>query len=143
MSSTVSGGSRPSKNNCPGCAEGGEPPDFEAPAGQGHIEPGDVPGEMGLTPISVDPGRSLREEATHELTSGVQARPMYRVLNEWRDWYSDYLNSHIEYEDSDGETVRSRLQNSYMPEYGDRYYAKLKGLEREVDREFEDLTTVR
>jgi hypothetical protein len=29
-----------------------------------------------------------------------------------------------------------------MPEYGKRYYAKLKDLERAVDREFEDLTTV-
>jgi hypothetical protein len=83
----------------------------------------------------------LRDEAVHELTDGAQARPWYRVLDEWRDWYSDYLHSHIEYE-QDGETVRSRLKNSYMPEYGNTYYAKLKGLEREVDRTFEDLTTV-
>lgn len=142
MSSDSSGGSRLSKNNCPGPAEGGEPPESADPSGHGHIEPGDVPGNMGLTAISTEPGRTLREEATHELMDGVSARPVYRVLNAWRSWYSDYLNSHIEYEGADGETVRSRLENSYQPGYGDRYYAKLKGIEREVEREFEGLTTV-
>jgi hypothetical protein len=97
---------------------------------------------VGLRPISTEEGRTLREEATLEVTDGVQARPCYRVLNEFEDWNADYLNSHIEYTDPDGETVRSRLENSYMPEYGDRYYAKIKGMEREIEREFEDLTTV-
>jgi hypothetical protein len=133
--------SRPSKTNCPGPAEAGEPPESSTPARYDWAEPRDLPGGTGLRPISVEEGRTLRDEAVHELTDGAAARPWYRVLNEWRDWYSDYLNSHIEFE-QDGETARSRLKNSYMPEYGDTYYAKLKDLERAVDRRFEDLTTV-
>jgi hypothetical protein len=95
-----------------------------------------------LRPISTELGTTLRDEAVLDVTSGTKARPCHRVLNAFENWYADYLNSHIEYEDPEGETVRSRLENSYMPEYGDRYYAKIKGLEREVEREFEDLTTV-
>jgi hypothetical protein len=97
---------------------------------------------VGLRPIAAERGRSLRSEAVLEVTDESKARPCYRVLNEFEDWYSDYLHSHIEYVDPEGETVRSRLENSYMPEYGDRYYAKIKGLEREIEREYEGLTTV-
>ena len=106
------------------------------------IDPDDVPGGAGLRPVSVEPGRQLRDEAVHELTSGVQARPWYSVVSEWRDWYAGYLSAHIEYEGPDGETARTRLENSYQPEYGKRYYAKLKDLERGIEREYESLTTV-
>jgi hypothetical protein len=34
------------------------------------------------------------------------------------------------------------LENSYQPGYANRYYAKLKGLEREIEREYTGLTTV-
>jgi len=142
MSSAVEGGSRPSKNNCPGGSEGGEPPESRIPAGHGHNEPGDLPGSVGLRPISTEEGRTLRAEAVLDVTDEQKARPCYRVLNEFENWYADYLRSHIEYVDPNGETVRSRLENSYMPEYGDRYYAKIKGLEREIGREYEGLTTV-
>jgi hypothetical protein len=64
------------------------------------------------------------------------------VVSEWRDWYHGYLNAHIEYEGPDGETARTRLENSYQPEYGKRYYAKLKDFERATEREYEGLTTV-
>jgi len=90
----------------------------------------------------VEPGRRLRDEAAHELSDGVQARPWYSVVSEWRDWYDGYLRSNIEYEGPDGETARTELENSYMPKYGKRYYAKLKDFERGVEREFEGLTTV-
>jgi hypothetical protein len=69
-----------------------------------------------------------------------KARPWYRVVNEWRDWFDRYRRSHIEFE-KNGETVRTRLENSYQPEYGKRYYAKLKDLERGIEREYEGLTT--
>jgi hypothetical protein len=92
--------------------------------------------------LSVQPGRSLRDEAVHELADGPQSRPWWSVVNEWRDWYDGYLRSHIEYEGPDGETTRTPLENSYQPDYGRRYYAKLKDFERGVEREFEDLTTV-
>jgi len=90
----------------------------------------------------VEPGRRLRDEATHELKDGPQARPWYAVLSEWRDWYDGYLRSNIEFDGPDGETVRTELENSYMPKYGKRYYAKLKDFERGVAREFEEMTTV-
>ena len=48
------------------------------------IDPSDLPDGAGLRPLSVEPGRSLRDEAVHELTSGVQARPWYSVVSEFR-----------------------------------------------------------
>jgi hypothetical protein len=72
----------------------------------------------------------------------IQARPTYRVVREWRRWMRSYRNSHIEYQDDDGEVVRAPLENSYQTEYAKRYYARMKDLERAVEREFESLTTV-
>lgn len=104
------------------------------------VEAGDL-GGAALRPLSVEPERRLRDEAVHELSDGAQARPWYAVVNEWRDWYDGYRKAHIEFECL-GETVRSRLENSYQPRYGKRYYAKLKDLERGIERRFERLTTV-
>jgi hypothetical protein len=142
MSSAGGGGSRPSKNNRPAQPEGGEPPESKNWNQAEWIEPRDLPNGTGLRPISVRAGTTLRDEAVFDASDKTKARPWYRVLNEWRDWYSDYLNSHIEYEDEDGNIARTRLENSYQPRYGDRYYAKLKGLEREIGRRMEDVTTV-
>lgn len=142
----------PSKNNRHGPREGGETVDLE-------ITPDDMPGGVGLRPLSVEAGRSLRDEAVlvetpegytvpvsqlpdDERPEGeVRSRPWYRVVSEWRDWYDGYRRSHIEYQ-KDGEIARTKLENSYQPEYGKRYYAKLKDLERGIEREFESLTTV-
>jgi hypothetical protein len=77
-----------------------------------------------------------------ELSEGPQARPWYGVVNAFRRWYSDYRSMHIEYEGPEGETSRTRLENSYQPQYGKRYYAKLKDLERGIERRYENLTTV-
>ena len=96
----------------------------------------------GLRPVSVEPGRKLRDEAVHEVSDGPQARPWYAVLSEWRDWYDGYRRAHIEFDGPDGETTRTRLENSYQPQYGKRYYAKLKDLERGIEREYEGLKTV-
>jgi hypothetical protein len=142
MSTTGGGGSRPSKNNCPAQSEGGEPSESKNWNNPELVEPRDLPNGTGLRPISVREGTTLRDEAVMEIDGKTKARPWYRVLNEWRDWYSDYLNSHIEYEDEDGNIARTRLENSYQPRYGDRYYAKLKGLEREIGRRMEGVTTV-
>jgi len=127
--------SRPSKNNRQGASEG-------LSAGYSGLEPSDLPTGAALRPVSVEEGRRLRDEAVQETTDGVHSRPWYAVLNEWREWYDGYRNSHIEYEGPDGETARTELENSYMPEYGKRYYAKLKDFERGVEREMEGLTTV-
>ena len=149
--------SRPSKNNRQGCAQGAEPPESgsgrstqsvmaEERSDDGRtdsaelVDPADLPGETGLRPLSAEE-RKLRQEATLDLERGVQSRQWYRVVNEWRDWYTDYESMHIEYEGPDGQTVRTELENSYMPEYGKRYYARLKDLERGIEREYESLTT--
>lgn len=127
--------SRPSKNNRQGASQVRSGPIAE-------LGSGDLPGGTALRPLSVEPERRLRDEAVHELSDGPQARPWYAVLNEWRDWYVGYLRSNIEFGGPHGETVRAELENSYMPKYGRRYYAKLKDFERGVEREFEGMTTV-
>lgn len=129
-------------NNCPADAQGGEPPESANWGGLEQVEPTDLPGDAALRPISVEPGRVLRDEAVLEVDETTKARPWYSVVNRWRRWYSDYLNSHLEYENSDGEIARTALENSYMPSYGDRYYARLKGLEREISCRFDGVTTV-
>jgi hypothetical protein len=48
----------------------------------------------------------------------------------------------MEFRNDRGETVRTQLQNSFMPGYGKRYYAKVKDFERAAERELEGLTTV-
>ena len=122
------------------------------------LEPHELPSGTSRRPISVAEGTALRDEAVLiETADGMkpldrvghpdpdaerQARPVYAVVNEWRDWFDGYRNAHIEYEDPDGETVRTPLENSYQPEYGKRYYGKLKGFEREAERHWEGLTTV-
>jgi hypothetical protein len=133
--------SRPSKNNRPDDADPGENREYENRGDGEPVEPTELPGDTALRPLSVEE-RTLRDEAVMEVADSVKARPWYAVLNEWRGWYSDYLDSHIEYESEDGETVRAELENSYMPGYGDRYYARLKGLEREIGRRFDGVTTV-
>ena len=105
------------------------------------VDPSDMPGGTAYRPVSVEAGRGLREEAVHEIDGKQQARPAYAVVNEWRDWYESYQNMHMEYEGPHGETARSRLENSYQPRYGKRYYAKLKDFERAAERYGEALTT--
>jgi len=131
------------------------PADAEAPNRRiPRLDPSDLPDGTGLRPISVEEGTGLRDEAV--LVKGesgplgsldafdhppddakLQARHVYRVVNEWREWYEGYRNAHIEYEDPDGETVRSRLENSYQPEYGKRYYGKIKDWERGIERAYQ------
>ena len=144
--------SRPSKNNRHGGSKDTQTSDFE-------LAPSDIDDELpGLRPISVEPNTTLRDEAVYvEMENGMRVpvtggtspdpedtllgRPTYRVLNEFREWYRGYESAHIEYESPEGETVRTRLENSYQPDYGKRYYAKLKDFERGITRSFDDVTT--
>ncbi len=137
-----SGSSRHSKNNCPAQSQLGELPEFEKRGITNKIERADLPTGTDSRPISVEPGRSIRDELVNDLSTGTQAADWYTAVKFWRQWYNDYLNKHIEFESDDGELVRTELENSYMPEYGDRYYAKLKGVEREIERVMENPTTV-
>ncbi|MFC6955562.1 hypothetical protein ACFQGB_22115, partial [Halorubellus litoreus] len=130
--------SRPSKNNRQETAEGASDGDF-------WMRPRDMPDGTARRPLSVEPGRRLRDEAVLGDGDGDRAtrsRPWHAVVNAWRRWHRGYLNTHIEFTSDRGETGRTRLQNSYMPEYGKRYYAKVKDFERAADREVDGLTTV-
>jgi len=143
--------SRPSMNNRQAGSQGGN-------GRVSDLRPSDLPEDTAFRPISVQEGTALRDEAilvkdefgTIPLSmceepaadAELQARPVHRVVNEWRDWYDGYRNAHLEYVGPDGETARSPLENSYQPEYGRRYYAKLKDLERGIEREWSDLVTV-
>ena len=126
--------SRLSKTNRQEGSRGGERHDLEVP-------PSDLPDGTPYRPLSVEEGRGLRDEAVHLIDGEQQARPTYAVLKEWRDWYDDYRHMHMEFE-KDGETARSRLENSYQPRYGKRSYAKLKDFERGAERYGQGLTTV-
>ena len=121
-----------------------------------EINPRQMPDGTPRRPLSVEPGRALRDEAvlvetdtyTVPISQSIdppegqyKSRPWYRVLDEWRDWYRRYDSSHIEFT-KDDETVRTKLENSYQPHYGDRYYAKVKDLERGIERHYDNLTTV-
>lgn len=135
------------------------PPEREAVSRRiSELSPSDLP-EGARRPISVEAGTGLRDECISVQTASgyrstldgfeevpegaeLQARPTYAVVNEWREWFEGYRNAHIEYLDPDGETVRTPLENSFQPEYGKRYYGKLKGFEREAGRQWEGLTTV-
>lgn len=136
MSTEPPAASRPSKNKCQ-----------EDLA----VEPDDV-GEGALRRLSVR-GENLRDEAREGVDVEGDLRPMYavgqlaegedpkarrwyKIVTEWRQMIRDYQNSNMEYTDPDGETVRSRLLNSYLPEYGDKYYAKLMDLKRGVERQW-------
>jgi hypothetical protein len=98
-------------------------------------------GDLQDRPISVEPDVSLREECVYELTSGTQATTVAEMIRLFLAWFEGYENSHIEFEKG-GETVRTALENSYQQDYGNRYYAKLKGWEREITRRYQNPTTV-
>jgi hypothetical protein len=112
-----------------------------------------------MRPLSVTEGVTLRDECllvenehgqVSPLTAPnaepedgrVKSRPWYRVVRQHTDWYLDYRDSHIEFEDPEGETVRAPLENSYQPDYGDRYYARLMDLRRGLLRRWDGFTVV-
>jgi hypothetical protein len=151
------GGSRPSQTNCQGHSEGLTRPNADSPEKEEGepVEPDDFDGA--LRPLSVSQGTQLRDEALvvrdehghrKPLTAPnvtiqdgeVLSRPWYRVLNQHTDWYTDYLSSHIEFTGPEGETVRGRLENSYQPQYGDKYYARLMDLKRGIERRWSDFS---
>lgn len=144
--------SRPSMNNRPADTE-----TFSRRISK--LEASDLPSGLGLRPVSAREGTGLRDEAVQvKGKSGyttsldgfdevpedaeLQGRMTYAVVNEWRDWYEGYRNAHIEYEDPNGETVRAPLENSFQPEYGKRYYGKIKDWERGIERLYEAPTMV-
>jgi hypothetical protein len=92
-------------------------------------------------PISVRGGELLREECTMPRQNDEKPRSASwsTVLNEFLKWYNGYRHSHLVYNSPDGERVRARMPNAHQPQYGDKYYARLKALERQIVAEYEDL----
>jgi hypothetical protein len=134
----------------------------EALSTDNEVQPGDLPGGVGLRPLSVG-SISLRDEAVavhlddgtvinadcpsgvaHERGGKCHARPVYRVVNEWRDWMQSpiYQSGHIEIESDDGEKAYIEPENRFQQSYAAKYYARLKTFERGVQRIFDDLTVV-
>ena len=149
------GGSRPSKNNRQERHE-------SLNGGDSDLTSSDLPDATGLRPLSVSEGVTLRDECVVIQTpDGMRvsvdglderdrpdgerkARSWYSAVNAWRDWMNSpiYQSGHITFTGPDGETVRKQVENSYMESYSSRYYARLKDLERGVERHYGEVTTV-
>lgn len=101
--------------------------------------------QRAVRPISVRGGTKLRDEATSEKRKGedrYRSRPWSAVLNEFLKWYNGYRDAYLVFKDPEGEEVRGEMPNSHQPRYGDKYYARLKALERQVIKKFDDPHTV-
>lgn len=92
-------------------------------------------------PVSVRGGELLREECTvpRKDDKRPRSKSWSSVLNEFLKWYNGYRHSHLVFRNPDGDRVRSPMENAHQPQYGDKYYAKLKALERQISKEYDDL----
>lgn len=138
--------SRPSKNNPKDTNKPGNAPVFNKATEE--IEDIDLhaAGIHGVAqrPACTQNGEKVREEVTREVPKGVASRSSVAMLRKWRNWMEGYKNQHLTLKNGDGEVYRKKMENSYQQDYADRYYAKLKGLEREIEGQWgeENLTTV-
>ena len=92
-------------------------------------------------PISVREGTSIREEAAVEKygDGGFRSATWSNTLRGFLTWYNGYRSAHRVFKSPDGERVRAPLTNSHQPNYGDKYYARIKALERQITAEYDDL----
>lgn len=89
--------------------------------------------QRAIRPVSVRDDVKLREDCTAEkYDSGLRGKTMSAVLNEFLNWYNGYRHAHLLFRSPDGDRVRAPMPNSHQPAYGDKYYARLKALERKV-----------
>lgn len=96
--------------------------------------------ERASRPVSVRGGELLREECTLPKHNDDRHRSASwsSILNEFLKWYNGYRHAHLVFDDPDGNTVRSQMQNAHQPRYGDRYYARIKALERQILRKYDN-----
>lgn len=144
------GTSRPSKTNCTTAEDGPTPSKTGAWRTQYWKRKNELVDEFvenwsnrAARPVSVREGL-LREEATREKheEGSYRAANWRSVLNSFLMWYNDYRYAHLKFTDPDGETVRGSMPNSHQPRYGDKYYARLKALEREMLKQYATPTVV-
>ena len=98
-------------------------------------------------PAAVREKQKIREECVRyegssaDTAENVRSRSMSAVIREFLDWYNDYRFAHLRFKDPDGELVRSKMENSHQPDYGNRYYARFKALEKRMLKEFDNPQT--
>ncbi len=92
-------------------------------------------------PVSVRDGTNLREDCTYQKYSsdGFGSASWSDVLNNFLNWYNGYRHAHLLFKDPDGNRVRAPMRNAHQPDYGAKYYARLKAFERAATDRFDDL----
>jgi hypothetical protein len=95
-------------------------------------------------PISVREGTAIREECASEKYEEGKYRSSSwsQTLRSFLTWYNDYRSVHRVFRSPEGETVRAPLTNAHQPNYGNKYYARIKALERQITQEYDDLHVV-
>lgn len=139
--------SRPSKNNCTSPPNGPESAECESWDLYWWQRKNEIVDKFvesrpsrAARPISVRSNRKLREECTIDRHDGNRrAKTWSSVMNEFLDWYNGYRHAHLVFTDPEGNEVRGQMPNSHQPQYGNKYYARLKALERQIARKYDDL----
>lgn len=140
------GPSRPSKTNCKPSAKESEPSEERISGRYWWRRKNETVNEIFDTlpqranrPAAVREKTKLRDDCVRDRADGgYRSKPMGAVVREFLSWYNDYRHAHLLFNDPDGNTVRSKMENSHQPGYGNRYYARFKALERQVIREYDD-----
>jgi len=138
--------SRPSKNNCKPDSKESEPAEERISGRYWWRRKNETVGELLDTlpqrsnrPAAVREKTKLREDCVRDRANGgYRSKPMSAVVREFLGWYNDYRHAHLVFNDPDGNTVRSKMENSHQPGYGNRYYARFKALERQVIQEYDN-----
>ncbi len=147
LSEYASDRSRPSKTNCTTDDSGPETPDPDSPdywwQRKNEIVDRFIEERprRAARPVSVRGGTKLRDETASEKPGNEEryrSKTWSAVLNEFLKWYNDYRGGELVYTSPEGAEVRGEMLNSHMPQYGDRYYARLKAFERQIVKEYDE-----
>lgn len=87
-----------------------------------------------------EPSIAVREEVAEEYAGDHYPFTWEACLREYLRWYERSEGTAGKFSDGE-EEFTIPFENAWMPCYGDRYYARLMGLQREVEAEYEDLKT--
>jgi len=144
--------SRPSKTNCTSPPQTSEGENSSSQRRQWWREKNQIVNEFSASrpsraarPVSVRGGTTLREECALPKQGDetrYRSKSWSEVLNEFLKWYNGYRDAHLVFESPEGEIVRGQMKNAHQPSYGDRYYARLKALERQIMKYYDNPTVV-
>lgn len=143
--------SRPSKTNCTSDSQVGETDDVP-PSRRNYWKQKNAIVDSFLNempnrasrPVSVREGTAIREECTSEkyAEDEYRSRSWSQTLRSFLTWYNEYRSAHRVFKSPEGDIVRAPLTNAHQPNYGNKYYARIKALERQITQEYEDLHVV-